>query len=93
MGGSAGVDDNQSGIDGVIQSGMAEQPASAMPMKETAATTSPTRDMTLSVPNVRTVSPLTVPVKPASHENMRCLHEAGGRSTLGRAAPGAAIGL
>src|SRR5579859_3174210 len=48
------LDENQSGMEGEgIQSGMAEHPASPMPITAAvvAATTSPTRDMTLSVPN------------------------------------------
>jgi hypothetical protein len=51
------LEENQSGMDGMdgdgIQSGMAEHPASPTPITTAvaAATTSPTRDMTLSVPN------------------------------------------
>src|SRR5579859_912089 len=47
------LDENKSGIEGDgIQSGMLEHPASATPITAAvAATTSPTRDMTLSVPN------------------------------------------
>ena len=52
IGGVEGVDDSQLGIDGVIQSGIAEQPASAtLATTAVAATTSPTRDISLSVPN------------------------------------------
>jgi hypothetical protein len=63
--GPDGFDDIQSGIDGVIQSGIAEQPASEIPTTAAAATTSPTRDMTLSVPKNQIVSRLITPVKPA----------------------------
>jgi hypothetical protein len=48
--GPDGDDDSQSGMDGDIQSGIPEQPASATPKTAATATTSPTRDMTLSVP-------------------------------------------
>jgi hypothetical protein len=44
----SGFDDSQSGIEGVIQSGMAEQPASAK-LTAAAAATNLTRDMTPSV--------------------------------------------
>jgi hypothetical protein len=51
--GVEGWDERKPGIDGVgIQSGIAEHPASAAPITAAvAATTSPTRDMSLSVPN------------------------------------------
>ena len=79
--GPDGFDDSQSGIDGVIQSGIAEQPPSEMPMTAAAATTSPTRDMTLSVPKSQIVSPPVTPVKPVGAEKLS-LGRGCGRRTL-----------
>jgi hypothetical protein len=40
-------------MEGVIQSGIPEQPASETPNTAATAATSPTRDMTLSVPKTK----------------------------------------